>query len=105
MLRHVKHAFNDPVYCEVTSTIGQTRDNAGKRAVLAGRRLRAPVRMLPRVCTPVQTLEVEVSRVTEEVPELHKKTVGYVAQSKDRDVLTPALWTAGTHGVFGAGVC
>jgi hypothetical protein len=73
-------------------------------AALAGRRLRTPVRMLPRVCTPVQTLEVEVPRVAEEVSQLHKKTVGYVAQPKDSDVPTPALWAAGTHSVLSTGV-
>src|SRR5215475_12477265 len=33
----------------------------------------APVRMLARVCAPAQALEVEVLRVTEEVPQLRKK--------------------------------
>src|SRR5262249_28744266 len=67
--------------------------------------LRAPVRMLPRVCAPAQALEVEVPRVAEEVPQLHEKAVGYMSQPKDSDVLTPALWAAGTYRVFGVGVC
>ena len=54
-------------------------------------RLRAPVRMLSRVCAPAQTLEVEVPRVAEEVPQLHEKAVGNVAQPKDGDVLTPTV--------------
>jgi hypothetical protein len=61
--------------------------------------------MLPRVYAPAQSLEVEVPRVAEEVPQLYEEAVGYVAQPKDSDVLTPALRAAGTHGVFGAGVC
>ena len=60
--------------------------------------------MLSRVFAPAQTLEVEVPRVTEEVPQLHEKAVGYVAQPKDGDVLTSTLWAAGMHGVFN-GVC
>ena len=61
--------------------------------------------MSPRVCAPAQVLEVEVFRVAEEVPQLHEEAVGYVPQSKDGDVLTPALRTAGTHDVFGTGLC
>ena len=61
--------------------------------------------MLPRVYTPAQSLEVEVSRVAEEVPQLHEEAVGYVSEPKGSDVLTPALRAAGTHGVFGAGLC
>jgi hypothetical protein len=64
-----------------------------------------PFRMSPRVCAPAQALEVEVPRVTEEVPQLHEKAVGYVPQPKDSDVVSPALRAAGTHGVFGAGLC
>ena len=63
----------------------------------------APVRMSPGVCAPAQALEVEVLRVTEEVPQLHEEAVGYVPQPKDSDVLTPALRAARTHGVLGAG--
>lgn len=61
--------------------------------------------MLPRVCAPTQVPEVEVLRVAEEVPQLHEEAVGYVPQPKGSDVLTPALRTASTHGVFGAGFC
>jgi hypothetical protein len=64
-----------------------------------------PVRMLTRVCAPAQAQEVEVLRVPEEVPQLHEEAVGHVPQPKDSDVLTPALRAAGTHGVFGAGLC
>jgi len=65
----------------------------------------APVRMLIRVCAPAQAQEVEVLRVAEDVPQLHEEAVGHVPQPKDSDVLTPALRAAGTHGVFGAGLC
>jgi hypothetical protein len=61
--------------------------------------------MLPRVYTPAQSPEVEVTRVAEEVPQLHEEAVGYVSQPKDSDVPTPALRAAGTQGIFGAGVC
>jgi hypothetical protein len=61
--------------------------------------------MLPRVCAPAQPLEVEVPRVAEEVPQLGEEAIGYMAQPKDSDVLTPALRAAGTHGVFGIGLC
>ena len=44
-------------------------------------------------------------RVAEEVPQLDEEAVGYVPDAKDSDVLTPTLRTAGTHGVFGAGLC
>jgi hypothetical protein len=49
-------------------------------------------------------VKVEVPRVSEEVPQLHEEAVGYVPQAKDRDVLTPALWAAGAHGVLDGGV-
>src|SRR5262245_42514908 len=65
----------------------------------------APIRMLPRVRAPAQAQEVEVLRVAEEVPKLHEEAVGHVPQPKDSDVLTPALRAAGTHSVFGAGLC
>ena len=65
----------------------------------------APVRMLSRVCAPAQAQEVEVPRVAEEVPQLHEEAVRHVPQPKNSDVLTPALRAAGTHGVFGAGLC
>jgi len=61
--------------------------------------------MLPRVGTPAQTREVEVPRIAEELPKLHKEAIGHMTQAKDRDVLTPALGAAGTHGVFGVGLC
>ena len=61
--------------------------------------------MLPRVCAPAQPPEVEVPRVAEEVPQLREEAIGYVPQPKDSDVLTPALRAAGTHGVFGIGLC
>ena len=61
--------------------------------------------MLPRVGTPAQTRKVEVPRIAEEVPELHEEAVRHMTQTKDRDVLAPALGAAGTHGVFGIGLC
>jgi hypothetical protein len=61
--------------------------------------------MLPRVCAPAQPLEVEVPRVAEEVPQLDEAAIGYMAQPKDRDVLTPTLRAAGSHGVFGIELC
>jgi len=61
--------------------------------------------MLPRVCAPAQAQEVEVFRVAEEVAQLHEEAIGHVPKPKDSDVLTPALRAAGTHGVFGAGLC
>ena len=61
--------------------------------------------MLSRVCAPAQALEVEVPRVAKEVPQLHEEAVGHVPQPKDSDVLTTALRAAGTHGVFGGGLC
>jgi len=61
--------------------------------------------MLPGVCAAPQTLEVEVPRVAEEVPQMSEEAIGYMPQPKDRDVLTPALRAAGTHGVFGGGLC
>ena len=61
--------------------------------------------MLPGVCAPAQALEVKVPRVAEKVPQMREDAVGYVPQPKDSDVLTPALRAAGTHGVFGAGLC
>jgi len=62
----------------------------------------APIRMLPRVCTPAQAPEVEMLRVEEEVPELHEEAVGHVPQPKGSDVLTPTLRAASAHGVCGA---
>jgi hypothetical protein len=74
--------------------------------VAHGRILRAaPVRMLSRVRAPAHAQEVEVPRVAEEVPQLHEEAVGHVPQPKRSDVLTPALRAAGTHGVFGVGLC
>ncbi|MGA8749889.1 MAG: hypothetical protein WB563_13955 [Pseudolabrys sp.] len=46
-----------------------------------------------------------MARVAKEVPQLHEEAVGHVSQPKDGDVLTTALRAAGTHGVFGAGLC
>ena len=60
--------------------------------------------MLPRIYTPAQSVEVEVPRISKEVPQLYKKAVGDVSQPKDSDVLTPALGAAGTHGILGAGI-
>lgn len=68
-------------------------------------RLTSPVRMLSRVHAPAQTLEVEVPRVSEEMPQLREEAVRYVPQPKDSDMLAPALRAAGAHGVFGAGLC
>lgn len=65
----------------------------------------APVWMLPRVRAPAQTLEVEVPRIAEEVPQLHEEAVRYVPQPKDSDVLTSALRATGSHGVCSAGLC
>ncbi|MGH7783956.1 MAG: hypothetical protein ACREO5_08990, partial [Candidatus Binatia bacterium] len=69
------------------------------------RLLRGPVWMLPRVYAPAQSVEVEVPRISEKVPQLHEEAVGDVSQTKDGDVLTPALRAASTHGVLGAGIC
>jgi hypothetical protein len=60
--------------------------------------------MLPRVYAPAQSVKVEVPRVSEEVPQLREETVGYVPQTEDCDVLTPALGTAGADGVLDGGV-
>jgi hypothetical protein len=49
-------------------------------------------------------VKVEVPRVSEEVPQLREETVGYVPQTEDCDVLTPALGTAGADGVLDGGV-
>ena len=68
------------------------------------RLLRAPVRMLPRVYAPAQSVEVEVPRISKEVLQLDEEAVGDVSQPKNSDVLTPALRAAGTHAVLGAGV-
>ena len=65
----------------------------------------APVRMLPRVCAPAQAPKVEVLPIAEEVSQLHEEAVRQVPQPKDSDVLTPAQRAAGTHGIFGAGLC
>jgi len=59
--------------------------------------------MLSRVCAPTQAPEVKVPRVTEEISQMREDAVGYVPQPKDSDVLAPALWAAGAHGVFGTG--
>ena len=67
------------------------------------RLLRTPVRMLPRVYAPAQSVEVEVPRISEEVPQPHEEAVGNVSQPKDSNVLTPALRATSTHGVLGAG--
>jgi hypothetical protein len=60
--------------------------------------------MLPRVFAPAKALKTEVPRIAEEISQLHEEVVGYVPQPKDSDVPTPALRTAGTNGVFGAGL-
>jgi len=44
---------------------------------------------------------VEVPRIAEEVSQLHEEAVRYMTQTKNRDVLTPALRAAGAHGVLG----
>jgi hypothetical protein len=46
-----------------------------------------------------------VPRVAEEVPQLDEAAIGYMAQPKDRDVLTPTLRAAGSHGIFGIELC
>ena len=61
--------------------------------------------MLPRVCAPAQSPEVEVLRIAEKVSQPHEKAIGHVPQPKGSDVLTPALRAARTHAVFGAGLC
>jgi hypothetical protein len=81
--------------------MGTFREVSGLPGSLRG----APFRVLPRVCAPAQALEVEVLRIAEKVPQLHEEAVGYVPQPKDSDVPTPALRAAGTHGVFGVGLC
>src|SRR5262245_54662480 len=83
----------------------QTHVHYGTQSRHQGGLRSAPVRMLPRVCAPAQPLEVEVPRVAEEVPQLGEEAIGYMAQPKHSDVLTPALRAAGTHGVFGIGLC
>jgi hypothetical protein len=77
----------------------------GHAVAPSGQLRSAPVRMLPRVCAPAQPLEVEVLRVAKEVPQLDEAAIGYMAQPKDRDVFTPALRAAGSHGVFGIELC
>jgi len=60
-----------------------------------------PFGVLSRVSAPAQALEIEMPCVAEQLPQLHEDAVGYVPQSKDSDVLTPALRVASTHAVFG----
>ena len=63
-----------------------------------------PFGVLSRVSAPAQALEIEMPCVAEQLPQLHEDAVGYVPQSKDSDVLTPALGTAGADGVLDGGV-
>ena len=60
--------------------------------------------MLPGIGAPAQAREVEALRIAEVVPQLHNEGVRHVTQAKDRDVLTPALRTAGARGVLGVGL-
>ena len=39
--------------------------------------------------------------VAEKLPQLHEQIIGDVSQPEDSNVLTPALWAAGTHGDIG----
>jgi len=57
--------------------------------------------MLSRGRAPAQAQEVEVPRVAEKLPQLHEQIIGDVSQPEDSDVLTPALWAVGAHGVLG----
>ena len=57
--------------------------------------------MLSRGRAPAQPQEIEVFSVAEKLPQLHEQIIGDVSQSEDSDVLTPALWAVGTHGVLG----
>jgi len=59
--------------------------------------------MLPRVYAPAYSVKVEVPRVSEELPQLCEETVGYVPQTEDRDVLTPALGAERADGVLDRG--
>jgi hypothetical protein len=53
--------------------------------------------VLPGVGAPAQTRKVEVPRISEEVPQLHEEAIRHMTQTKDSDVLPPALRTAGTQ--------
>lgn len=64
----------------------------------------SPVRVLPRVGAPAQVRKVEVPRIAEEVPQLHEEAIRHMTQTKDSDVLPPALRAAGTHSVLGVGL-
>jgi hypothetical protein len=66
---------------------------------------RSPFRVLLRVGAPAQAPDVEMPRIAEEVPQLHKQAVRHMAQTKDSDVLTPALRASGTQSVLVLGPC
>jgi hypothetical protein len=57
--------------------------------------------MLSRGRAPAQAQEVEVPCVAEKLAQLHEQIIGDVSQPEDSNVLTPALWAVGAHGVLG----